>query len=168
MREFGAGGLLREMRQCSTAGVESESELPLFSFRGSCFANCLPSTSRPSYIQQSLFFFFVLLSPHFPVYINSVIMWVFIWLIKASSFWAISQRTWIKLPYLCTGATVGSAKAYSTLCRLWRGKKHLHKVVLWKWYLENERKYIMLTVGIKGSTDRLCYRFGKLVVQESA
>lgn len=38
-------------------------------------------------------------------------MWGFIWLIKASSFWEISQRTWIKLPYLCTGATLGSAKA---------------------------------------------------------
>lgn len=122
MRDCGAGGLLREMRQCSRARVESEYELPLFPLN--------VSQTRLLYtfflsLVLSFFSFFVSLSSHFPEFINSVIMWGFIWLINTSSFWAISQRTWIKLPYLCTGATVGSAKAYSTLCRLWRGNKAL-------------------------------------------
>lgn len=74
-----------------------------------------------------MFFFPILLRPHFPVYINSVIMWGFIWLIKAPSFWAISQRTWIKLPYLCTEAVVGSDRPAPLLVHCGGGRRnHWH------------------------------------------
>lgn len=123
MREFGAGVWLREMRQCPPAGVESESELPLFSppHPLQLLGQLSPKPiSAILYTVVFVFFFVVVLTPHFPADINSVIMWGFIWLIKASSFWAISQRTWIKLPYLCTGATAGSGQAHAALCRLLR------------------------------------------------
>lgn len=59
----------------------------------------------------------------------------FIWLIKASSSWAISQRTWIKLPYRYTGATVGSARSASLALDCGgsrKKKKHLH-ILVWIW-----------------------------------
>ncbi len=101
-------------------------------------------------------FFCTLLAPHFPVYINSVIMWGFIWLIKASSFWAISQRTWIKLPYLCTGATVGSTKACFPLCRLWKEKKSFTWGCFAEMILREKMKLFVLKVWIKGFIDEWC------------
>lgn len=46
----------------------------------------------------SLLSFFVSAQTSFPSLCSHVIMWGFIWLIKAPSLWAISQRTWISSP----------------------------------------------------------------------
>lgn len=73
------------------------------------------SQMQLSHLAYSRLFLLPPLSSHFPVYINRVIMWGFIWLINTPSFWAISQRTWIKLPYLCRGAMVARSKFY----RMW-------------------------------------------------
>lgn len=129
----------------------------IFSIHCCYFANWLPSPSRPYYIQLSLLFFgffLVLLSPHFPVCISSVIMWSFIWLIKASSFWEISQRTWIKLPYHWTGAMLGSAsQACSALCELWKVLISFWEILM-NWFIHYPNS----------SSSWLMHRFAKVCI----
>lgn len=72
----------------------------------------LPPKCSSAILHTADCFFLPPLSSHFPVYINRVIMWGFIWLINTPSFWAISQRTWIKLSYLYSGAMVARSKFY--------------------------------------------------------
>ena len=130
-----------EMRQCSPVELRVRVNWPFFRSTAVTLLTVSQAHLGHFIYSRPLFFLFlfILLSPHFPVCINSVIMCGFIWLIKASSFWAISQRTWIKLPYLCTGAMVGSARpaALSVDCETggrgatdmlrlfwWKGKRH--------------------------------------------
>lgn len=101
-----------------------------------------------------------MLSPHFPVCINSVIMWGFIWLIKTSSFWVISQRTWITLPLslqwghgevdeglLHSDCGEGRKKALTWGCFgemiLRKKEKHIN-IGCWKW----EWRDLLMSCGV--------------------
>lgn len=95
---------------------------------------CLPNAAQPFYVHPFLF-----LLPHLALIsqsVSRVITWGFIWLINAPSFWEISQRTWIRLPYLCTGAMVAPSTFYSIQSRKYCKDAVFFPVNWWKWKSE--------------------------------